>query len=355
MSKGVNVMRPIDFGRRYVRLKGPVKLRMDVRSIIVTAILLGATAAIALFALMVGTLYLSIQDVFSALFGQTTGMTRTVVVEWRLPRVLGAIIFGAGLAVSGAIFQSITRNPLGSPDIIGFSAGSYTGVLIVLLASGSTSFTGVATGALVGGFATALLIYLLAFRGGTQGFRLIIVGIAISAILGSVNSMLLLKSEAEAALTAAAWGVGSLNGVDWEHVLPACILVVLLLICAGMMNRPLREMELGEDAAKSHGVRIERSQLLLIFVAVALTAVPTAIMGPVSFVALVAPQIAQRLTKSAGSLMPAAAMGAFLFMGADVFAQRIIPGMILPVGVVTLSLGGIYLVWLLFQQARSAH
>jgi len=336
-----------------MRLKGPVKLRIDVRSLIVTAILLGATIAIGVFALMVGTLNISISEVFSALFGQATGMTRTVVVEWRLPRVLGAIIFGAGLSVSGAIFQSITRNPLGSPDIIGFSAGSYTGVLIVLLVFGSTSFTGIATGALVGGFTTAILIYLLAFRGGTQGFRLIIVGIAISAILGSVNSMLLLQSEAEAALTAAAWGVGSLNGIDWEHVLPASMLVLFLLICAVLMNRPLRGMELGEDAAKSHGVRIERSQLLLILVAVALTAVPTAVMGPVSFVALAAPQIAKRFTKSEESLVPAAAMGAFLLMGADVFAQRIIPGMILPVGVVTLSLGGIYLVWLLFHQARS--
>jgi len=336
-----------------MRLKGPVKLRIDVRSLIVTAILLGATIAIGVFALMVGTLNISISEVFSALFGQATGMTRTVVVEWRLPRVLGAIIFGAGLSVSGAIFQSITRNPLGSPDIIGFSAGSYTGVLIVLLVFGSTSFTGVATGALVGGFTTAILIYLLAFRGGTQGFRLIIVGIAISAILGSINSMLLLQSEAEAALTAAAWGVGSLNGIDWEHVLPASILVLFLLTFAVFMNRPLRGMELGEDAAKSHGVRIERSQLLLILVAVALTAVPTAVMGPVSFVALAAPQIAKRFTKSEESLVPAAAMGAFLLMGADVFAQRIIPGMILPVGVVTLSLGGIYLVWLLFHQARS--
>ena len=291
-------MSRIDFGRRYVYLKGSIKLRFDVRSIVVTVMLLAATAAIGIFALMVGTLELSIHDVFSALIGQATGMTRTVVVEWRLPRVLAAIIFGMSLAVSGAVFQSITRNPLGSPDIIGFSAGSYTGVLIVLLVSGANSFISIATGALVGGFTTAILIYLLAFRKGTQGFRLIIVGIAISAILSSVNSMLLLQSNAEVALTAAAWGVGSLNGVDWRQILPAILLVVFLLICAGLMNRPLREMELGEDAAKSHGVRIEPAQLLLILIAVALTAVPTAVMGPISFVALVAPQIAQRLTRS---------------------------------------------------------
>ena len=347
------MMRPIDFGRRYLRLKGPIKLRIDMRSMVVTTILLGATAAAGLFALMVGTLSVSIQEVFLALIGQATGMTRTVVLEWRLPRVLSAIIFGAALAISGAIFQSLTRNPLGSPDIIGFSAGSYTGVLVVLLVSGSSSFISVATGALVGGFTTAILIYMLAFRKGTQGFRLIIVGIAISAILGSVNSMLLLQSNAEVALTAAAWGVGSLNGIGWHHALPAILLVFLLLICAVVLNRPLRQMELGDDAAKSHGVRIERSQLVLIFVAVALTAVPTAVMGPISFVALAAPQIAHRFTKSGESLIPAAAMGAFLLMGADVLAQRIIPGMIFPVGVVTLSLGGAYLVWLLFQQARS--
>lgn len=329
-------------------------MRIDVRSISVTAILLGATLAIALFGLMVGTLQLSAHDVFSALSGEATKMTRTIVVEWRLPRVLAAIIFGAGLAVSGAIFQSLTRNPLGSPDIIGFTSGSYTGALIVILVSSSTSFIGIAAGALIGGITTAILIYVLAFRKGTQGFRLIIVGIAVSTILSSFNSMLLLKSKAEVALTAAAWGVGSLNGISWAQALPAMLIVVLLLICAAAMNRPLREMELGEDAAKSHGIRMERSRITLILIAVVLTAAPTAVMGPVSFVALAAPQIALRFTKSAQSFAPVAAMGAFLLLGADIVAQRIISGTILPVGVVTLSLGGIYLLWVLFQQARSA-
>lgn len=348
-------MHLIEFGRHYVRINGPFKLRINVRNVIVTAILLGATIAIGIFALMVGTMALSIQDVFSALFGQATGVKRTVVVEWRLPRMLSAVIFGAGLAVSGAIFQSLTRNPLGSPDIIGFTSGSYTGALIAILVSGTTSFLGVATGALAGGFITAVVIYLLAFRNGTQGFRLIIVGIAISAILGSLNSMLLLRSDANVALTAATWGVGSLNGVDWRYALPAILLVLCFLICAGIMNRPLREMELGEDAAKSHGVPLERSRLVLIFIAVALIAVPTAVMGPVTFVALAAPQIVKRFTKSEESLVPAAMMGAFLLLGADVVAQRVIPGMIFPVGVVTLSLGGIYLVWLLFYQARTSY
>jgi iron complex transport system permease protein len=344
----------IDFGRKYLRLKGPVKLRLDIRSMMITAIFLAAIIALSLFSLMVGTLKLSVAEVFSAFVGDLTGFKRTVVIEWRLPRVLAAIVFGAGLAVSGLIFQSITRNPLASPDILGFTSGSYTGALVVMLVIKSMSFTKIALGALIGGFATAFVIYLFAFRKGTQGFRLIIVGIAISTVLGSVNSMLLLQSQAEVALTAGAWGVGSLNGVSWNHTLPAILFVLVLLIFAVFMNRPLREMGLGKDTAMSHGVHFERAQLLLIVIAVALTASATAIMGPVTFVALAAPQIALRFTNTNEGLAPTVAVGAFVLLSADVLAQRMIPGMILPVGVLTLSLGGLYLIWLLFHQARSA-
>lgn len=344
----------IDFGRKYWHLNGPVKLRLDVRSLGITAIFIAALIGLSVFSLMVGTLKLSAAEVFSALFGEMTGFKRTVVIDWRLPRILAAIVFGAGLAVSGAIFQSITRNPLGSPDILGLTSGSYTGALIVMLVIKSMSFAAIAAGALIGGFATAIVIYLFAFRKGTQGFRLIIVGIAIATLLGNFNSMLLLQSQAEVALTAGAWAVGSLNGVNWDYGLPAILFVIVLLLFAVIMYRPLREMELGRDTAKSHGVNFERSQILLIVIAVALTASSTAIMGPVAFVALAAPQIALRFTNTAESLAPTAAVGAFVLLSADVLAQRMIPGIILPVGVLTLSLGGLYLVWLLFRQARSA-
>jgi len=344
----------IDFGRKYWQLNGPVKLRLDVRSMMVTAIFLAVVLAVALYSLMVGTIKLSVAEVYAALFGDLTGIKRTVVMDWRLPRILAAIVFGAGLAVSGSIFQSITRNPLGSPDILGFTSGSYTGALVVMLVFKSMSVASIATGALLGGFATAIVIYLFAFRKGTQGFRLIIVGIAISTILGSFNSMLLLQSRAEVALTAGAWGVGSLNGVNWKFVLPAMLFVIVLLMLAGIFNRPLREMELGRDMAKAHGVHFEKTQLILIAIGVALTASATAIMGPVAFVALAAPQIALRFTNTAESLAPTAAVGACILLSADVLAQRIVPGMVLPVGVLTLSVGGIYLVWLLFRQARSA-
>lgn len=346
-------MKHIDYGRKYILIKGPIKLRIDVKSLVISAILLLAIFVLAMYELMVGTLGLSIGEVFGALFGQETGMTRTVVVEWRLPRVIGAIVFGAGLAVSGRIFQSLTKNPLGSPDIIGFTAGSYTGVLVVLLVLQSNTFVSTALGALIGGFVTAIAIYLLAFQQRVQSFRLIIVGIAISTFLGSINSILLIKSNTETALNAAAWGMGSLNGVTWGQVIPTSILVIVLLLSVNIFNRAMIEMALGDDLAKSHGVSISLAQFALIFIAVALTAAPTAVMGPVSFIALVAPQIAKRLVGTEESLIPVAAMGSLLLLGADILAQRMIPGVLLPVGVVTLSLGGIYLVWLLYRQART--
>ncbi|MGN7453402.1 FecCD family ABC transporter permease [Paenibacillus pasadenensis] len=347
-------MTPVPFGRRYIRIKKGIQLRIDARSLAVTAVLVSMTLALAVAGLMMGSLRLSVAEVWAALNGEGTKMARTIVVEWRLPRVLAAIVFGAGLAVSGAIFQSLTRNPLGSPDIIGFTSGSYTGALVAMLIVGSTSFAGIAAGALIGGLATAVLIYSLAFRKGTQGFRLIIVGVAISTILSSLNSMLLLRSKAEVALTAAAWGAGSLNGISWAQSAGSLIVVAALLLAAMAMIRPLQAMELGEDAAKARGVRVERSRLVLILLAVVLTAAPTAVMGPVSFIALAAPQIALRLTKSLHSFAPAAAMGAFILLSADLAAQRLVPGVLLPVGVVTLTIGGLYLVGILFRQARSA-
>lgn len=329
-----------------------VAMRLGMKATIATLVMLGIILLLGILSLTVGTMQVSVSDVFRAINGQIEGIIRTVVVEWRLPRTLAAIVFGAGLGVSGAIFQSLTKNPLGSPDIIGFSSGSYTGVLLVLLGTGSISFVAVATGAILGGLGTAIIVYALAFRGGSKGFRLIIVGIAISAMLGSVNSVFLLRSEASAAFTAAAWGIGSLNEVSWAQVTPASIMVIVMVATAMLQSRPLREMELGDDTAKAHGVEVERSRLLLIATAVALTAVPTAVMGPVTFVALAAPQMAKRVAGASRSLFPAAAMGGLLLLGADFIAQRLISGTVFPVGVVTLSLGGIYLVGLLFMQAR---
>jgi len=342
----------VDFGRRVLVLRRwRVAVRLEWRSVIVCAVLALAVACMAVLALMTGSYQLSPGQVVSALTGGETGLVRDIVVEWRLPRVAAALVFGAALGVSGAVFQSMLRNPLADPGIIGFSQGSFTGALIVILAVNGTYWQLVG-GALLGGMATAVAVYLLAYRQGVQGFRLIIVGIGVSAMLASLNTWLILKAELEQAMAAAAWGAGSLNGVSWNQVVVGGACIVVLLLLAAMSSRPMRQMELGDDAAAAQGVRVSTARLGLIVVGVALTATVTAASGPIAFISLVAPQIGRRLARTAGiTLAPAAFVGALLCLAADYVAQHVAPTPV-PVGIVTVMLGGGYLGWLLFIEGR---
>ena len=346
---------PVAFGRRVVvlRLFGErVSLRFDLRTVAVTCVLLAAVVGVALLTLASGEFRISVPDVFGALFGEASAKVRMVVVEWRLPRTALALILGAALGVSGAIFQSLTRNPLGSPDIIGFDAGAYTGALVVIILL-KGGFYAVAGGALAGGILTALAVYFLAWRGGVQGFRLIIVGIGVSSMLTSLNTYMLLKADLRVAMAAATWGVGSLNGLSLERLWQVALVLAVLLPAAALMSRPMRQLELGDDAARALGVAAERTRLGLLVLGVALTATVTATAGPIAFVALAAPQIARRLSGAAGvALLPSAAMGALLLTASDFLAQRAFAPTQLPVGVVTICVGGLYFAWLLMREAR---
>ncbi|MCA1271033.1 iron chelate uptake ABC transporter family permease subunit [Streptomyces sp. 7G] len=341
-----------DFGRRTLVLRrGRIAVRLQWRSVVVCTALALTVAALAVLALMTGSYALTPGQVLSALTGQETGFVREIVVEWRLPRVAAALVFGAALGVSGAVFQSLLRNPLADPGIIGFSQGSYTGALVVILVVNGT-YTQLVGGALLGGMATAVGVYVLAYRQGVQGFRLIVVGIGVSAMLGSLNTWLILKADLDQAMSAAAWGAGSLNGVSWDRVVIGGICIAVLLLLAGMLSRPLRQMQLGDGVAASQGVRVSPARLGLILVGVALTATVTAASGPIAFISLVAPQIGRRLARTAGiTLAPAAFVGALLCLASDQLAQHVAPTP-LPVGIVTVVLGGGYLGYLLFTEAR---
>ncbi|MFD8960774.1 FecCD family ABC transporter permease, partial [Streptomyces anulatus] len=262
-------------------------------------------------------------------------------------------LFGAALAMGGAVFQSLTRNPLGSPDVIGFTTGSYTGVVVTLLA-GASSYAALAAGALAGGLVTALAVYLLAFRRGVRGFRLIIVGIAVGALLSSVNTWFSVKADVDTALRAAVWGAGSLSAIGWPAVLMASALMAVVALAAPVAQRRMRWLELGDDTAAMLGVRVERTKLLLVVLGVAATAAVTAAAGPIAFVALAAPQIARRLTGRGTSVdhTGSALVGALLLLGADIAAQHAIEGVVLPTGAVTVCVGGAYLLVLLVRESR---
>ena len=342
----------VDFGRRVLTVRRRrIAVRLEWRSVIVCAVLALAAACLAVLALMTGSYQLSPGQVVSALAGGETGLVHDIVVEWRLPRVAAALVFGAALGASGAVFQSMLRNPLADPGVIGFSQGSYTGALIVILLINGT-YTQLVGGALLGGMATAVLVYVLAYRRGVKGFRLIIVGIGVSAMLGSLNTWLILKADLKEAMAAAAWGAGSLNGVSWNQVAIGGAGIAVLLLLAAMLSRPMRQLELGDDAAASQGVRVSPVRLGLVVAGVALTATVTAASGPIAFISLVSPQIARRLARTAGiTLAPAAFVGALLCLAADYIAQHVAPTP-LPVGIITVMLGGGYLGWLLFTEAR---
>ncbi|WP_293781644.1 iron chelate uptake ABC transporter family permease subunit [uncultured Aeromicrobium sp.] len=305
---------------------------------------------LALVALTLGDYPLSFAEVVSALVSDQ-GFITTIVTEWRLPRVLSAIAFGAALGASGALFQTLTRNPLGSPDIIGFATGSYTGAIISITVLGGGA-AGVMGGAMIGGLATAVVVYALAWRGGVQGFRLIIVGIAVTAVLNSLNTYLLLRAQSEVAMTASIWGAGSLALTDWGDIAVALGPLVLLGAATAVTLPGLRQLELGDDAARAHGVHTEAIRVSVLVLGVALIAIVTAICGPIAFIALAAPQIARRLTRTAGiPVLAASFTGALLLLSADLIAQHVVAGSV-PVGMVTVVVGGVYLIALIIQEAR---
>ncbi|OZC57707.1 iron ABC transporter permease [Rhodococcus sp. RS1C4] len=348
-------MSTVDFGRRVRILRladDEVSGRIDVRTVVVCAVLVALSLVVSVVALGSGDYYIPPGGVLQALFSDAPRFTELVVMEWRFPRVALALLLGGALGVSGAIFQSLTRNPLGSPDIIGFDTGAYTGALIVILTLGGGYYqTG--AGALIGGICTAAVVYLLAFKKGVQGFRLIIVGIAISAVLASVNTWLIIKADLADAMAAAVWGAGSLNGLGWAQVGPVVLVLVVLTPAIAVVGKRLPMLEMGDDAAKALGISAEPTRLILMVLGVALTALVTAAAGPISFIALAAPQLVRRLTRTAGvALLPSAVMGAFLLVLSDFAAQRLFAPTQLPVGVVTVSIGGAYFVWLLAREGR---
>jgi len=331
---------------------GPVRLRVHRRSAWVGLALLLLMLAATVVALVIPGAGLSAGDALQVLLGRGGAFHETVVFSWRAPRVVAAIAVGAALALSGGLFQSLTRNPLGSPDVIGFNSGAFTGVLLAMLA-GATSFAATATGAFVGGMVTALAIYLLSLRRGQAGLRMVVVGLGVSAMLAAVNRYLLSAADLDTSLQAATWGAGSLNGLRWGQVAPAAALLLVLLVLGGLLARRTQALDLGHDAAAGLGLSVPATRLLLLAVGVGLTAITTAVAGPIAFVALAAPHIARAVTGGARlSPLPVCLTGALVVLVSDILGQRLFDPTQLPVGLVTVTLGGVYLITLLAKEAR---
>ncbi|WP_415949475.1 FecCD family ABC transporter permease [Streptomyces sp. KLOTTS4A1] len=334
--------------------RGGWSLRFQGRSLVVTALLLCALTAVAGIILTTGDFEVPVGEVLEALAGSGSGGADFIVNEVRLPRLLTAVWVGAALAVSGAILQSLTGNALGSPDFIGFTNGAATGALLVIVVAHG-SMVQIALGALAGGLATAAAVSLLLLGRGLQGFRLIVVGIGVSALLLAVNSYLMTRASWQEALEAQAWLLGSLGNRGWIHANAIGLAVLVLLPLAFFLARRLSMVEMGDGIATALGLHVTRTRLALLVVSVALAAFATAVTGPIWFIALAAPQLARRLTRTSGpALLPAALMGALLLALSDLLVQRLFAPTLLPVGTATGTIGGLYLIWLLITESRKS-
>lgn len=333
-----------------VRWGDTLSLLIHKKHLLTHTVLTLALVGLMLFALGAGASSIGFTEVASLLVGKATPGTELVITQWRAPRILLAVVIGVALGVSGNIFQTITRNPLGSPDLMGFTMGAQTGILTAIILF-QASYTTVTAWALIGGLLSGAVIFYLAFRGGFGGLRLILAGIAMSSMLGSFNRWLIVQADSDTAYGAVKAVTGSLSHAGWDIAFPTTVLTLALLILIIPLSRSLLNYPLGNDLLIALGTRLGREQPWLMLLGISLVAVSTVAAGPLSFIALLAPHLARLMySATTASLYASAILGAILLLGADILSQTALES--LPVGIVTASVGGIYFMGLLLAEMR---
>ena len=317
----------------------------------VTAALAGAVVLLFAVSILLGTYTVTIPDFFRILGGEQIPGATYIVMESKLPRAVIGTMVGAALGIAGSVFQTMLRNPLASPDIIGISYGASASAVVGIVVFGATGTT-VSLAALVGALVVALAIYLLSRRGGAAGYRLILVGIGFAAVMQAVVMFLMTRADVRTASQALVWLNGSLNSASWDRAGALAIGLLILLPATALLARRLRGLELGDDTAAGLGLHVEASRLGLLVTGVALAAVATAAAGPVSFIAFLSGPIARRLLGGRQSLAVSALVGSVIVLAADFAGSNLVPGVSLPVGVVTGALGAPFLLWLLVTSNR---
>jgi iron complex transport system permease protein len=320
----------------------------------VTLLLAAATFLVFCVSIGVGDFPVGLPQVIATIFGRGEQVDQFVIMDLRMPRALAGLVVGIALGVAGSITQSIARNPLASPDVLGITQGASAVAVFLVTVSGGTAAAivnsvGLSAAALVGGLGTGLLVYFLAWRRGVDGFRLILIGISVSAVMEAITTWLLVTADIRDVARAQTWLVGSLEDSSWGEVWTAlwCGLVLLVVVsCVAFQFRP---MHFGDEVAAGLGVRYAMVRAVLLLCAVLLAGVAVSAAGPVPFVALVAPQVAMRLARCPTPPMAASGLvGALLLIGSDLIARTALP-VSLPVGVVTAAIGGPFLVYLLVR------
>ena len=333
----------------------PVRARRRAAAATVVPLTLLVLVAIALAAVLLGSSKLTpIQTLQGLVDPSAPGWL--IVQEFRLPRIVAGLLVGAALGLAGALSQSLARNPLATPDILGVTSGATLGAIVVIVLGGGASVgstllgVSVPVAATLGGLAAAGAIMLLGWNGGVAPFRVILIGIGLTSLIGGLSSYLFYSANLIQASAAAQWLVGSLSAITWTSIWPLLVTTLLVGGLSLTLGRGLDLSLLGDDVARGLGLRVERHRVLVIVAVSVLTAAATAAAGPIAFVALVAPQLALRsLRTPRPPLLLSAAMGAALILAADTAGRALVTWEV-PVGILTAVLGAPYLIWLLIRR-----
>lgn len=318
---------------------------------------IGVLAVVALVlagvSIAVGAYTLSLPDLVSTLVGQGAGRDNVIVFRLRLPRVVLAILAGAAFAIAGALFQTLLRNALASPDIIGISGGASVSAAAAILLFGASGAI-VSLSAFAGALLVAAAIYLLAWRDGVSGYRFVLIGVGMAFLVQAVLGYLLTRGDVREVSQALVWMVGGVGGAEWSEIAVLAAGLVILLPLVAVLAARLSILQLGDDVAGGLGVPVEITRLVLLVVAVALCALATAFVGPIAFVAFVSAPIARRVVGNGSlALVASALVGVILVLGADFIAQHVLPGELqVPAGIITGVVGAPYLLWLLATADR---
>lgn len=291
-------------------------------------------------------------QVLNALAAPQSSDIAFIIWELRLPRITLAILVGGALAIAGAILQSIVRNPLASPDVIGITSGAaLTAVLFLALLSTTFSIHWLPVAAMLGALVSALLVVSLAWKNGISPSRMVLVGIGLAAAMGAGTTLLIVISDDSAAMTAYVWLTGSLYAAQWDDVWGLLPWIVVAVPISLLFARHADAMALGDSVAEGLGVAILRSRLVLLACSVVLAGAAVAFAGGLSFVGLIAPHLAARLVgRNLARLVPASALvGALIVLYADLLGRVAFLPKDLPAGIFVAGIGAPFFVYLLHR------
>jgi iron complex transport system permease protein len=337
--------------------KLPLSFRIDRRVPAVLIALALVTLAVMVINVGYGEYFIPPMDVLKTMLGlETSNADYSFIINTlRLPRVLVGFLVGVGLAIAGAIWQGLTRNPLAVPEIIGVNAGAVLAAVTLIVLLPALPLFALPVAAFGGALIATLLIYGLAWANGTAPVRLILVGIGIQAIAAALTTVMITFGNINSVSQALIWMAGSVYGRSWEHLWPLLPWMIVFVPVALGLSSDLNVLNLGDDVARGLGNRVERQRALLLLTSVALAGASVATAGAVSFVGLIAPQLARQLVGPAheGLLPTTALIGGLIVVLSDFLGRSLFAPIEIPCGVITAIVGAPYFLYLLYRSRNA--